>query len=99
MILKNLEDIKRILELHKEDFRIRYGVKGIGIFGSYIRGEQREDSDIDILIEFEKTVSLLKVVSLENYLNDLLEMRVDVVPHEDVRAELQDEIFREAVYI
>ncbi len=97
--MKNLEDIKRILELHKEDFRIMYGVKGIGIFGSYIRGEQREDSDIDILVEFEKAVSLLKVVSLENYLNDLLEMRVDVVPQEDVRAELQDEIFREAVYI
>jgi len=97
--LKNLEDIKRILEIHKEYFRIRYGVKGIGIFGSYIRGEQREDSDIDILVEFEKTVSLLKVVSLENYLNDLLGIKVDVVPQEDVRAELQDEIFREAVYI
>lgn len=97
--MKNLKDIKRILELHKEEFRIKYGVKRIGIFGSYIRGEQRKGSDIDILVEFERPVSLLKVVSLENYLNDLLEMRVDVVPMEDVRTELQDEIFREAVYL
>jgi predicted nucleotidyltransferase len=93
------EEIRKILISHKDDLRNMYGVKEIGIFGSYIRGEQKETSDIDMLIEFERPISLLKMVSLENYLSDLLGLKVDIVPKEDVRPELKDEILAEAVYL
>ncbi len=97
--MKALEQIIKIIELHKDELRRRYSVKEIGIFGSYVRKEQKETSDIDILVNFEKPVSLLRVVSLENYLSDLLGLKVDVVPKEDVRPELKDEILEEAVFL
>ena len=97
--MKTLEQIRKILELNKDELRRRYAVKEMGIFGSYVREEQEKESDVDILIDFEKPVSLLRVVSLENYLSDLLGLKADVVPKEDVRPELKDEIFEEAVYL
>lgn len=97
--MKTLEEIKKILELHKDEIKIRYAVEEIGIFGSYLRKEQQNTSDIDILIEFERPVSLLKVVSLENYLSDLLGVKVDIVPKKDIRPELKDEILAEAIYL
>ncbi|NKQ39298.1 MAG: DNA polymerase III subunit beta, partial [Methanosarcinales archaeon] len=50
------------------------------IFGSYANNEQIESSDVDILVEFEKPISLLKIVSLENYITDILEIKTDVIP-------------------
>lgn len=97
--MKTLEEIREILESHKNELQRRYGVIEIGIFGSIVRKEQKETSDVDMLIEFERPISLLKVVSLENYLSDLLGLKVDVVPKEDVRPELKDEILAGAVYI
>ncbi|MEM4611046.1 MAG: nucleotidyltransferase domain-containing protein, partial [Thermoproteota archaeon] len=48
-----LEKVKKVLKEHKEELREKYGVKEIGIFGSYVRGENKESSDLDILVEFE----------------------------------------------
>jgi len=50
--MKTLEEIKKILRQHKTELKEKYGVKEIGIFGSYVRGEQKKKSDIDILVEF-----------------------------------------------
>ena len=55
--MKTLEEIKKILREHKEELKRRFGVKEIGIFGSYVRNEQTEVSDIDILVDFEKPTS------------------------------------------
>ncbi len=52
--MKTFEEIKEVLKKHKEELRKQYGLKEIGIFGSYTRGEQDEESDVDILIELEK---------------------------------------------
>ena len=52
--MKSLEEIKKIIQSHKENLRKEYGVKEIGIFGSYVRGAQNDISDVDILIELEK---------------------------------------------
>jgi len=54
--MKSLGDIKKIIQLHKEEIRKEYGVKEIGIFGSYIKGEQNDNSDVDILVELEKPI-------------------------------------------
>jgi len=76
--MKTVEEIKKILVDQKEVLRNRYGVKEIWIFGSYIRGEQSEVSDIDILVEFEKPIGL-KFFELADYLEAILGVKVDLL--------------------
>jgi predicted nucleotidyltransferase len=76
--MKTVEEIKRVLVAYKEELRTRYGVKKIGIFGSYARNEQSEISDIDLLVEFEKPIGL-KFVELAEYLEGILGIRVELV--------------------
>jgi len=52
--MKTFNEIRELLQRHKEEFRAQYGLKEIGIFGSYVRGEQVAESDLDILIEHDK---------------------------------------------
>ena len=97
--MKSLEEIKSTLKKQKLQIRERYGVSKIGIFGSYVRGEQKKKSDVDILVEFEKPISLLKLVNLENFLGDIIGIKVDVVPKEDIRRELKERIIKEVIYV
>nr|pir hypothetical protein MJ0126 - Methanococcus jannaschii [Methanocaldococcus jannaschii] len=77
--MKTLSEIKEILRKHKKELKEKYKVKSIAIFGSYARNEQTETSDIDILIDYYEPISLLKLIELENYLSDLLEIKVDLI--------------------
>lgn len=95
--MKTKEKAIAILREQKQHLREKYKVKEISLFGSYVREEQKEASDVDILVEFEKPVSLLQIVNLENYLSDILEIKVDVVPRKNIREELRDYILKEAV--
>lgn len=97
--MKTVEEIKEILQKHKKELRDIFRIEEIGLFGSYVRGEQKQKSDIDILVEFDEPVSLLGVVKVENYLSELLGINVDLVPKKDVRPELRDIILKEAVYL
>ena len=69
-----IEQIKKTLIERKEELKRDYQVKDIGIFGSYVRGEQKKKSDLDILVEFDESskLSLLDFIGLENYLTDIL---------------------------
>lgn len=95
--MKSLEEIRKMIRAHERELREQFGVRGLAIFGSYSRGEQTERSDLDLLVEFEKPVSLLSLVSLENRLADITGIKVDLVPQEDIRPELRDEILAEAI--
>lgn len=97
--MKRIEKVKKILKEHRDELRDKYRIIEIGIFGSYIRGEQKRKSDIDILVVFHEPVSLLGLVGAENYLSDLLGIKVDLVPKEDVRPELKKRILKEVVYV
>ncbi|MDA8325596.1 MAG: nucleotidyltransferase family protein [Nitrospiraceae bacterium] len=97
--MKELEKIKDILNKHRDELRGKYKITEIGIFGSYIRGEQNKESDIDILVEFSEPVSLLDLIGAENYISDLVRRKVDLVPREDIRPELKRVILDEVVYI
>lgn len=76
--VKSLREIMEILGEHKEEIHIKYKVNEIGIFGSYVRGEQRKTSDVDILVEFEKEESIRGfefiglMTGLENYIQKIL---------------------------
>ncbi|SEG36577.1 nucleotidyltransferase family protein [Algoriphagus boritolerans] len=61
----------------------------IGIFGSYARGEQNESSDLDILIDFDKTINLLELIGLEQELTDLLGLKVDLITLKSVHPSLK----------
>ncbi len=95
--MKSLNEIKNILNANKVKLKEKYYISEIGIFGSYVRGEETPKSDVDILVEFEKPVSLLTVSSLENSLSDLLCVKVDVVRKRSVRKELKENILNETM--
>ncbi len=95
--MKTIDEIKDLISINKEILKERYKIKEISIFGSYIRGEQIETSDIDILVDFERPVSLLHIISFENYLSDLLGIKVDVIPKRNIRKEIKQDILKEAI--
>ena len=76
-----------------------YKVKSLGVFGSYVHQEQGTDSDIDILVTFMETPSLFKFIELENYLIDLLEIKVDLVMRDALKPRIGERILREVVPI
>jgi len=96
---KTFEEIRRILEAHKEELTGEYHVKEIGIFGSYIRGEQKETSDADILVEFQCPIGLLEFVKLKNYLSELLGVNVDLVMKKALRPRIGQRILREVLNV
>ena len=63
-----LANIEEILRANKRDLKERYGVKELGIFGSYLHGEQKATSDLDLLVEFEEPIGLFDFIRLENEL-------------------------------
>lgn len=95
--MKSLKEIKTQISELKAELNNAYGVSRIEIFGSLVRGEQRENSDIDVLVEFDREVSLLDVARLQVYLSEQLGAKVDVVLRRSIREELKDIIFEEAV--
>jgi len=96
---KGIEEIKGILKRHKEEVSKKYKVSEIGIFGSFVRGDQGKRSDIDILVEYEEIPDLFEFINLERYLQRLLRKKVDLVRKEAIRSELKDRILKEVVYI
>jgi len=76
--MKTIQEIQRILKEHKEEIRKKYGVVIVGIFGSYAKGEQKESSDVDIIVELERPIGL-KFYELWDYLENLLGINVDVL--------------------
>jgi predicted nucleotidyltransferase len=99
MTMKRLEEIQEILRQKKPILRERFKVKEIGIFGSFVRGEEKDTSDLDILVELERPVGLIKFVGLQNYLSDELGENVDLVTKSALKPRIKKNILSEVVYI
>lgn len=97
--MRNIEELKKILRAHKDELNRQYGVMEIGIFGSYIKNQQDEASDLDVLVEFRKAVDLFTFVHLKNYLSDLLNVNVDLVMKRALKPGIGQRILREVTYI
>jgi uncharacterized protein len=95
--MKSLEEIRMILSQHREVLADKYGVAVVAIFGSYVRNKQKSGSDIDLLAEILRPISLLDLVGAEIYLSEILEAKVDLVPKRSVREELKEAILQEAI--
>jgi uncharacterized protein len=85
------------LRAHLADFANRYHVASLGLFGSRVRGDERTDSDLDMLVSFDVTPSLLTLLKLENELSDLLGVRVDLVIRESLRPAIEERVLTDLV--
>ena len=94
-----LEEVFALLRREKSFLKREYKVKRIGIFGSYIRGEQVKGSDLDILIEKDEAIGLLKLANLKNYLSRLVGLNVDLVNKKSLKPRIGENILREVVYV
>lgn len=97
--MKKFDEIKKILSENKPIFAKKFKVKEIAIFGSYVRGEYKEDSDIDILVEFSEPVGLFAFLDLEEYLQRLLGTKVELVSKKALKPRIGEQILREAVAV
>lgn len=95
----DVDGIVRVLAEHKQELRDRFRVKEVGVFGSYVKGAQRKGSDVDILVEFEEPVGLFKFLALENYLSELLGVKVDLVSKKALKPRIGRRILKEVVYV
>ncbi len=99
--MKKIEEIKEKLKEIKPYLEEKYKVKEIGIFGSYVRGEEKKRSDIDILVEFEENaeIGLLEFINLENFLSDMLDIKVDLVMKKALKPYIGKHILKEVIFL
>jgi len=97
--MKGLEEIKNEIRKSMPILKDKYKVKTIGLFGSYIRGEQGKKSDVDILVEFYETIDLFTFIELEEFLSETLGVKVDLVMKDTLKSRIRDNILREAVTV
>ena len=90
-------DIFDLLEQHRNEIK-GFGVREIGVFGSFVRDEQRPDSDVDILVEMEGR-SYREYFAVLDFLEELFGRKVDLVPKEDIKPLLRNRILREVIYV
>lgn len=95
--MRNREEIENILKKYKSYLNEKYNVEKIGIFGSYVRGEESEHSDIDILIELNAPVGW-EFVDLKEFLEEILHKKVDLVTVGALKPQLKKKILQEVVY-
>jgi predicted nucleotidyltransferase len=92
------DEILKLIQQNRDRIK-KYGVKRIGLFGSYLRGEQKESSDIDILVEFEKGKKTFdNYMELKFFLEELFKRKVDLVIAESVKPELKKYIMESVRY-
>jgi len=96
-----LQNILQKLRAYFPEIKEQYQIKEMGIFGSYVRGENHENSDIDILIEFSPDIEfgLLTFCQLENKLSEKLGKKVDLVTKDGLKSRLGEDILKEVVYL
>ncbi|MCJ7550181.1 MAG: nucleotidyltransferase family protein [Anaerolineae bacterium] len=91
------ENVRHTLREHLPLLRENYRISSLGLFGSYVRGDQDTDSDLDVLITFSETPSLLQFIALEDHLTDLLGIQVDLVMRDALKPHLSKRILEEVV--
>lgn len=96
---RELDCFVSILKRRMPELEEEYKVRSLGVFGSYVRGEQKEGSDLDVLVEFYETPSLLDLVGLEHHLSDLLGVKVDLVPKSGLKPRIGKRILEEVVAV
>ena len=98
-MINDRKDLEKVLREHQGSLRT-LGVKRLGVFGSFARGQQREDSDVDLLVEFEDGAKTFDhFMDLALLLEDLLGRKVELVTREALSPYIGPRILREVEYV
>jgi predicted nucleotidyltransferase len=97
--MAEIDEFKSRIDSHRKELEDEYFVKDIGLFGSYIKGKQDKGSDLDILVEFSKPISLFTFTRLQRYLSQLLGVEVDLVMRKALKPRIGERILSEVVYV
>lgn len=96
--MSELKSIEKILKKHKEYLQKKFYVEKIGVFGSYSKGEETSESDIDILVKFNGPIGW-DFIELNEYLESILDKKVDLVSIKALKRQLKDIILKEVIYV
>lgn len=94
-----LEDIRNIIVAHNQVLKDKYKAIKFYLFGSYARGEQSPDSDIDLLVEFSESIDMFEFVNLKDYLKEIFEKEVDLGTPRSLKPFVKEKILKEAVAV
>ena len=97
--MKNLEEIQLLLREHQELLQKRFRVSEMQVFGSYAKGQQTVDSDVDILISYDHPPTLWMLGELRDYLSEMLGLQVDIVTEKGLKPRMRERVLAEAVKI
>ncbi len=93
------EEIIKEINRNMPFIKVKYHIKQLGVFGSVVRDEQTEKSDVDILVEFDSPVGFFDFVRLENFLSEKLNKKVDLVSKKSLKPAIKEEILSETIYV
>ncbi len=94
---RDLTNLRDILRRELPSLAQCYHVASLGLFGSYVRHENRPDSDLDVLVTFTEALSLFRLIELENHLSDLLGVKVDLVMRDALKPQIGRQVLAEVV--
>ena len=92
-----LQEIRELLRLHLPFLKERFAVSSLSLFGSYVRQAEHVGSDLDVLVRFDRVPGLLGFIELENYLSDILGVKVDLVMDGALKPSIGVRVRQEAV--
>ena len=92
------EQVLQILRQHEAEIKT-YGVKSLALFGSVARNEARPDSDVDLLVEFNRPTGLFGLIALQQRLEELLGCPVDIGTSDSLKASIRSRVLEESVYV
>jgi predicted nucleotidyltransferase len=96
--MRTLEEIKEIIKQHEKELEEKFKVKEIALFGSYVRGDQDEKSDLDVLVKFREPVGFL-FIHLADFLEELLGIEVDLVTKDAIKPNRWRYIKEDLIYV
>ena len=98
--MKTIKEIEKIILSHKqEELNEKYGLISIGLFGSYVRGDQDSKSDLDVLVEVRRPMGFVEFIRLENHLSQLLGVKVDLLTQKALKPHIGQRILQEVQYV
>ena len=95
--MKSFQDIRETIHKNRKNFFRKFKIKKLAVFGSFVRGEQKRDSDVDVLVEFSEPVDFFTFLDLEEYLSKLLRRKVDLVSKKALKPRIGKFILQEMV--
>lgn len=96
--MKSLSEIKKILEDNKQRLFSKYSILSLAIFGSYARNEEKEDSDLDLIVEFKRNIGI-EFIDLADEIEETLKMKIDLVSKKAIKENYFNAIQSDFIYV